>query len=114
MWNLKDIKIEFLLLKQKQGTYMMLVLVFYVNKMMKKIIIVRNVPYKITIDDTYDDVNDNLNYTRADVERITVDVLPIVEENFTDNESNHVEENFTNDKSNNVEKNFIDDESSDD
>ena len=73
-----------------------------------------NVPYKITIDDAYDDVNDNLNYTQADIERITVDTSQIVEENFTDNESNDVEENFTNDKSNNVEKNFIDDESSDD
>uniref|UniRef100_A0A2N9ESG6 DUF4216 domain-containing protein n=1 Tax=Fagus sylvatica TaxID=28930 RepID=A0A2N9ESG6_FAGSY len=45
-----------------------------------------NVPYNITIDDAYDDVNDNLNCSRADVEGITVDTLSIVEENFTDDE----------------------------
>ena len=54
-----------------------------------------NVPYNITIDDAYDDVNDNLNYTRADVEGITVDTSPIVEENFTNDEFDDVEENFS-------------------
>ena len=72
-----------------------------------------NVPYNITIDDAYDDVNDNLNCTRADVEGIIVDTSPIVEENFTDDESNDVEENFTDDESDDVEENFSDDESSD-
>ena len=72
-----------------------------------------NVPYNITIDDAYDDVNDNLNCTRADVERITVDTSSIVEENFIDDESNDVEENCTDDESNDVEDNFSDDESND-
>jgi hypothetical protein len=60
-----------------------------------------NVPYNITIDDAYDDVNDNLNCTRADVEGIT------------DDESNDVKENFTDDEFDDVEENFSDDESSD-
>jgi hypothetical protein len=72
-----------------------------------------NVHYNITIDDAYDDVNDNLNCTRVDVEGITVDTSPVVEENFTDDESNDVEEKFIDDESDDVEENFLDDESND-